>query len=117
MKDEEVKCKDCRKIMRRKAYSDLVYQRRQCPECYTKEMSEVSRREIADVGKPILEKLANLEHQQWAHWTKYMLDNLTPDNIKRWRDQIVTPYSQLSEKEKETDREWARKVVKIIDSA
>lgn len=63
----------------------------------------------------LLERLANLEHEQWAHWTKYMLDNLSADNIKRWQSQIETPYSQLSKKEKEKDREWARKILKIID--
>lgn len=59
-----------------------------------------------------LEKLANLEHEQWAHWTRYMLDNLTDDNIKRWRLQIDIPYSELSEKEKESDRKWARKAMR-----
>ena len=61
-----------------------------------------------------LEKLANLEHQQWAHWTRYMLDNLTKGNIARWRKQIDTSYFKLTEKEKDSDREWALKVIKII---
>jgi hypothetical protein len=63
----------------------------------------------------IKEQLAELEHQQWAHWTKYMLDNLTPENIERWRRQIDTPYSDLSEAEKESDRRWVDKVLKIVD--
>ena len=62
----------------------------------------------------LLEKLADLEHQQWIHWTKYMLDNMSDENINRWKKQIETPYSELSEKEKESDREWAEKVLKII---
>ena len=61
----------------------------------------------------MLEELANLEHEQWAHWTRYMLNNLTPENIERWKGQCDTPYSELSEKEKESDREWARKVMTI----
>lgn len=61
-----------------------------------------------------LEQLAELEHIQWSHWTKYMLDNLTPENIERWRRQIDTPYGELSEKEKESDRVWARKVLEVI---
>ena len=60
----------------------------------------------------MIERLADLEHQQWAHWTKYMLDNLTPENIERWRGQIETPYADLTEKEKEIDREWAVKSLK-----
>lgn len=60
-----------------------------------------------------IEVLASLEHEQWAHWTKYMLDNLTDENISRWRLQIKTPYEQLTENEKESDRVWARKVSEI----
>ncbi len=58
--------------------------------------------------------LAELEHKQWAHWTRYMLANLTPENIERWQRQIETPYSELSEKEKNSDREWADKILSII---
>jgi hypothetical protein len=36
------------------------------------------------------ERLAALEHEQWAHWTHYMLDNFTPENLARWRRQIDT---------------------------
>jgi len=53
----------------------------------------------------LLEKLAELEHEQWTHWTEYMLSNLTKENIRRWKKQVKTPYSELSEKEKESDRE------------
>lgn len=60
------------------------------------------------------EKLAAHEHEQWAHWTKYMLDNLTPSNIERWKRQIETPYENLSEKEKNSDREWADKTLLLI---
>ena len=64
----------------------------------------------------LIEKLAALEHEQWAHWTRYMLDNLTPENIQRWRRQIETPYEDLSEKEKESDRVWARKVMELMQN-
>lgn len=63
----------------------------------------------------ILEKLAELEHIQWSHWTKHMLNNMTPENIDRWRRQIATPYSELTEKEKDSDREWARRVLEITN--
>jgi len=62
----------------------------------------------------IREILANVEHQQWAHWTKYMLDNLTEENITRWKKQIETDYSELTEKEKDSDRVWADRVMKTI---
>ena len=84
------------------------------------------------------EKLAELEHVQWAHWTSFMLEVLhnnvgggddgfciqcgSPDpedhaeecHIGRWMRQIETPYSELSEKEKDSDREWADKVLEIV---
>lgn len=62
----------------------------------------------------MLERLAALEHEQWAQWTRHMLDNLTPENIERWRRQIATPYADLSEAEKEADRFWARKIVGVV---
>lgn len=62
----------------------------------------------------LIEKVASLEHEQWAHWTRYMLDNLTPENIARWERQIETPYQKLSENEKESDRVWARKMLAAL---
>ena len=80
--------------------------------------------------KEIIEKLAELEHTQWAHWTEYMLKRLEtlerdedasdPYKVRRekghWRKQIKTPYSKLTEKEKEADRKWARKVLALLHS-
>ena len=63
----------------------------------------------------LLEELSDLEHKQWAHWTRYMLDNLTDENIAQWKRQVKTDYKDLSEKEKDGDREWARKVLKIME--
>jgi len=60
------------------------------------------------------EALASIEHEQWQHWTAYMLDNLTPENIARWRRQCDTPYDALSEREKDSDREWADKVLVLV---
>ena len=65
------------------------------------------------VTSDIIERLAAHEHEQWAHWTRYMLDNLTDENIARWRQQIETDYQDLSESEKESDREWARKAIEV----
>ena len=64
--------------------------------------------------KELTEKLADLEHQQWSHWTRYFLDNINPTNKCKWVFQLETPYSELSEKEKESDRKWAIKVLEIF---
>ena len=75
----------------------------------------------------LLEDLAELEHKQWAGWTKYMLDRLEqleseqdahdPYKVlhqkENWRRQIATPYSKLTEKEKDSDRSWASKSLEI----
>lgn len=62
----------------------------------------------------LVEKLSALEHEQWSHWTKYMLGCMNSNNVKRWNSQIATQYSKLSNKEKESDRTWARKVLKLL---
>ena len=62
------------------------------------------------------EKLAELEHRQWAHWTRYMLDNLSFENIERWKRQLETPYNELPEAEKESDRNWADKVLEVLQA-
>jgi hypothetical protein len=77
------------------------------------------------------EELAALEHQQWAHWTRYMLKTLEPllspnlrwhpdfrgnaeAALERWLRQINTPYADLTEEEKDADREWADKVLNLF---
>lgn len=63
----------------------------------------------------VLEELADLEHKQWSHWFKYMRDNVFTVNMERWGIQANTPYSELSEKEKDSDRKWAKKVLNIFN--
>jgi len=63
---------------------------------------------------PLRESLAALEHEQWSHWTRYMIEHLTPDNIERWLRQCETPYEDLTEREKDSDREWADRVLAIM---
>lgn len=61
------------------------------------------------------EELSKLEHEQWTHWTKYFLENLENyDNVVRWEKQSKMPYEKLSEKEKDSDRIWADKVIDLI---
>lgn len=65
-------------------------------------------------NKKLLDLLANLEHDQWSHWIDYFYKNDTSKNRDRWNKQMKTSYYELSEKERESDKEWANKVLMII---
>lgn len=64
--------------------------------------------------KEEVEKIAAFMHYQWACWTDYMLNNFNTENVLRWKRQIKDPYENLSEKEKNSDREWAVKLLKWL---
>ena len=68
-----------------------------------------------------IEKLAELEHEQWMTWAKNLvkdLENIKDANVKarieRWKKDCFKPYSQLTNKMKELDRDWAKKVLEIL---
>lgn len=67
-----------------------------------------------------IEALAALEHESWSDWTKWMLNEMESELgdrellrnlecVKRWRRQMTTPYSDLSDQEKESDRNEVRR--------
>jgi hypothetical protein len=65
-------------------------------------------------NKELFEKLADIEHQRWAHWQKYLHSRCTnlngslimsPKYVRHLERQIDTPYSELSEREKDMDRQ------------
>lgn len=68
------------------------------------------------------EKLADIEHQRWADWQKWCHEVLRKECpspelekvLKRWDRQINTPYSELTEKEKDSDRRQVRRYWKIV---
>jgi len=81
----------------------------------------------------LLERLSEIEHNQWIHWSKTIWDRL--ESIKRaieaddkrtalflleeqrnkWEQNWI-PYNQLDEKTKEFDRVWAKKVLETIET-
>jgi hypothetical protein len=64
--------------------------------------------------KELLEELSDLEHVQWTYWTEHLLKNNDETHRKQWNRQIEIDYKDLTEKEKDGDREWAEKVLKIV---
>ena len=65
---------------------------------------------------PLLERLAELEHDQWVEWSKAIQRRVAPHWRKRWR-KLWKPYEELTEDEKDKDRVWARKVMKIVKAS
>lgn len=96
-----------------KCYSNWKKEKPERDRIATEEYQKKEEKRLNEKSIALVEKIAPLEHDQWAHWTKYMLDNLTEENIARWRKQIETKYEDLSEEEKESDRVWARKLLDI----
>ena len=60
------------------------------------------------------EKLAAFMHDTWGNWFAYQLNNSTVENLQRWGVQSNTPYSSLSETDKDKDRKFADKIIEII---
>ena len=77
----------------------------------------------------LFEKLAAIEHERWADWQRYLHSKcgrivgtggslaIPAELVEQWERQIATPYADLSEKEKESDREQVRKYLPLIVDA
>ena len=83
----------------------------------------------------LIEQLADKEHASWARWMDYLFSKcedhydidgysgvesyagkiITPDLIDRWQRQIDTPYAELSEQEKQSDRNEVAHILPIIE--
>jgi hypothetical protein len=87
----------------------------------------VTSDEAAKFLDGLLEQLAAVEHERWSHWQRYMhskaakaLDGslvIPADLVAQWESQLAISYSELSEKEKESDREQVRKYLPVIAEA
>jgi len=70
------------------------------------------------------ETLASIQHEIWSHWMHYLFSccetsnsgNLwiPKDKVNHWKRQMNTKYDKLTEKEKDSDREQADKVIKAL---
>jgi len=81
------------------------------------------------MNKELIELIADFMNEQWGHWMQYLYSKLeecyikddneyvqviTPTDYFHWQKQMNTPYAELSEKEKDSDREWARKLLEVL---
>jgi hypothetical protein len=67
------------------------------------------------------EKLSAVQHDIWAHWMRYLFSvsvrnpdgsyTIPSDKVERWQRQAQLAYVALSEREKDSDREQADRVL------
>lgn len=72
------------------------------------------------------EKLAAYAHEAWAGWMRYLFTKAPVNSdgtwtmpdwaVTRWQRQMNTPYADLPESEKESDRKEADAIMAIIAS-
>jgi hypothetical protein len=83
---------------------------------------------VEEAFDELLEALASLEHERWSHWQRYVHSKclrhgsdgsllIPAELVKRWEQQIETPFADLSEEEKESDREQVRRYLPLIVNA
>jgi len=79
----------------------------------------------SDTKDDLIEKVAAFCHnEQWSGWVDYQFSKGTFNNdgtwtmpawaVERWKRQMETPYADLSEEEKDDDREEAKKLLEIL---
>lgn len=69
---------------------------------------------IEKIVGELLETCASLEHARWSRWYLYQKGNCTEENIRRWDRQAMQDYSELSEREKESDRREVREYLGLL---
>lgn len=82
---------------------------------------------IAEKLEGLIDELADVEHQRWSHWQRYLHSKcertgdgdlvIPAELVRRWESQMNTAFSDLSEKEKESDREQVRRYLPIISDS
>lgn len=82
---------------------------------------------IIQTLKDLTDTLASIEHERWSHWQRYMHSKATKQSdgsllipaelVEQWERQIETPFEQLSETEKDSDREQFQKYLPVIKAA
>lgn len=72
-----------------------------------------------------IEILADYSHSAWSGWMKYQFSKgeLLSDGtwtmpawaVERWQRQMNTPYAELSEDEKRSDRKEAKEILETLN--
>jgi hypothetical protein len=80
--------------------------------------------QVEEKLESILDTLAAIEHERWSHWQKFMHAQcesttegallIPPSLVARWEKQASTDFEDLSEKEKESDRDQVRRYLPVL---
>lgn len=72
----------------------------------------------------LVERLSAAEHDSWARWMSYLFSKcermsngslvIPASLVKHWQRQIDTPYAELTEREKQSDRQEVAHILPII---
>ena len=111
-----------------KNFSDLSKKQKDkiisdCCEGANEEQAELLNSVNDDWIKKFIEQGAEIEHNRWSRWQSYLFSKsewtkdgyLIPKELCfKWQKQIDTPYSELSEKEKESDKKEVENYLPIL---
>jgi hypothetical protein len=61
----------------------------------------------------LIEALAELEHEQWMHWSQAVASEVPALTAVKWQRSWIA-YADLNDELKEADRAWARKVMDLL---
>lgn len=77
------------------------------------------------IDAALREPLAELAHKRWSGWMRYLFDKSLRNAdgtvtipewaAQRWHRQMETPYSELPEAEKGSDRAEAERIIAVIN--
>jgi hypothetical protein len=111
-----------------------------CKECAEKISGALKQTKIhndnSDQQQELVEQLAAKEHSSWARWQDYFFSkchmyvagehlnyshakayfSLPRDLVERWKRQINTPYAELLEAEKQSDRDEVSHILPLIEA-
>jgi hypothetical protein len=79
------------------------------------------------VSPETVETLAAVEHERWSGWMRYLFTRgqhhpdgsftIDAGSVAHWTRQMETGYSDLTEREKESDRQEVRKTLRAMGLA
>jgi hypothetical protein len=71
-----------------------------------------------------IEALADLEHDRWARWQRYLHSQcernedgsltIPAESVKHWERQITSKYTDLTDREKNSDRKEACRTIAVV---